>query len=288
LTGLPVLPIESSLSRHEKEPGVAKVLGQERLLVIGHRGYAQFAPENTIPSFDLAIAAGVDLVELDCHQTKDGVLVVIHDRELRRTTNARQLWKRRRSKVHTRTAHELQQLDAGSWFAHQFAGARIPTLAEAIEHIAKKSIVLIERKSGDAEVLIRLLRHKGVLNRVVVQSFDWAFLHKVHALAPDVVLGALGPPRNLSNGRKPRALFRRLNRSWLWELEKTGAKLAVWNQQVSAKAVRQAHEQGIKVWIYTVNTRQRAKKLLRLRVNGMISDNPSIIWKTLAIETGHG
>jgi glycerophosphoryl diester phosphodiesterase len=258
------------------------MLAKPRPLVIGHRGYAQFAPENTIPSFDLAMAAGVDLVELDCRQSKDGVLVVIHDPELRRTTNARQLWKRDRLKVHFRTAHELHQLDAGAWFGRQFAGAQIPTLTKAIERIAKRSIALIERKTGDPETFVKVLREKGVMNRVVVQSFDWAFLQRLHALAPDLMIGALGPPTNLCNGRRPRALFRRFNKSWLRELQKAGARIAVWNQQVSAKAVRQAHEQGIKVWIYTVNTRQRARRLFRMHVDGMISDNPSLIWKTLA------
>src|SRR2546423_4991809 len=93
-----------------------KLIASARPLVIGHRGYCQFAPENTLPSFKLAIEAGADLIELDFRKSKDGVLIVIHDAELDRTTNARRRWRKRRIKVEMRTALEIQSLDAGSWF----------------------------------------------------------------------------------------------------------------------------------------------------------------------------
>src|SRR6516165_3353371 len=88
----------------------------KRPLVIGHRGYPQLAPENTLPSFKLAMAAGADLVELDYHHTKDGKLIVIHDSALDRTTDAANRWSQKRIKVSSKTAAEIQSLDAGSWF----------------------------------------------------------------------------------------------------------------------------------------------------------------------------
>jgi len=262
---------------------VAKVLAGGRPLIIGHRGYSLFAPENTLSSFDLAIAAGVDLVELDCHQSKDGILIVIHDSNLNRTTDARGRWKQRLNNVNSRTAAEIQELDAGRWFDPKFSGLQVPTLAQALERIARRSIALIECKSGEPHNLVQLLREKRVVHKVIVQSFDWAFLRSVHVLEPELVLGALGPPKKLVNGRKPRAIFRRLNATWLKELQKTGASIGVWNQQLSRKAIQLARRQKIEVWVYTVNNPRRASRLLRLGVTGLITDNPSLIWKTLAL-----
>ena len=267
----------------EMHSTAGKLIGSKRPLVIGHRGYAQFAPENTFPSFEMAIAAGADLIELDFRQTKDGVLMVIHDPGLNRTTDARRRWRRRSNRVDSRTALEIQTLDAGSWFGHKFVGTRMPVLAEALEMIQRHSVALIEHKAGSASKLIDLLREKRLINRVIVQSFDWAFLRQVHDLAPEQITGALGPPKVLCSGRKPAAIFRRLNGLWLRELHKTGVKIAVWNQQVSRKGVDLAHRRGFRVWVYTVNTQRRANRLLNAGVDGLITDNVSLIWKTIAL-----
>ena len=114
--------------------------------------------------------------------------------------------------------------------------------------------------------------------------------HRGYAqFAPEQVIGALGPPKVLCSGRKPAAIFRRFNGAWLRELQKTGAKVAVWNQQVSPKGIQLAHHRGIKVWVYTVNTQRRANRLLNLEVDGMITDNISLIWRTIALRGGkHG
>src|SRR6185295_12772293 len=93
-----------------------KLIQSKRPLVIGHRGYSQIAPENTIPSFKLAMTAGADLVELDYYHSKDGQLIVMHDPDLDRTTDATNRWGGRKIKVESKTAAEMQTLDAGSWF----------------------------------------------------------------------------------------------------------------------------------------------------------------------------
>src|SRR5262245_34345860 len=112
-------------------PPALRILGARRPLVIGHRGYCQFAPENTLPSFELAVQAGPVLVELYYRHSSDGVPMVIHDRELDRTTDAKKRWHRRRIPVSSKTAAEIQGLDAGNWFDSRFAGTRIPLLTEA-------------------------------------------------------------------------------------------------------------------------------------------------------------
>jgi glycerophosphoryl diester phosphodiesterase len=260
-----------------------KLVASERPLVIVHRGYCQVAPENTVPSFKLAMEAGADLVELDYRHASDGGLVVIHDRELDRTTDARRRWGGRHIKVETRTAADIQSLDAGSWFSPQYAGTRVPLLAEALDTIRQGSIALIERKTGNPAACISLLREKGLVNKVIVQSFDWQYLRAFHEQAPEQVLGALGPPARLSGGKKPSRLRSALNAKRLDELQDSGASIVVWNRKVTGTAVQMVHRRGLKVWVYTVNEPTLANRLLDMGVDGIITNNPSLIRKVIAM-----
>ena len=266
------------------ESTALKLLTSERPLVIGHRGCCQFAPENTTPSFKLALEAGADLVELDYRHSKDGALVVVHDDELDRTTDATKRWGGRKIRVDSKIAAEIQSLDAGSWFHPEFAGARVPLLTEALDLIQRGGgVALIERKAGDAVLCVKLLRDKKLINHVVVISFDWSYLRAFHESEPDQVLGALGPPSLLPDGKKHSRLSKKLSTAWLNDLAKTGAKVVVWNRHVSKEAVQQAHQRGLRVWVYTVNDPALANRLLDLGVDGLITNDPSLIGKAIAM-----
>ena len=270
------------MNRHNSNSPALKLFEESRPLIIGHRGYCALAPENTLPSFQLALEAGADLVELDYHHTRDGVPLVIHDDTLDRTTDARKRWKQRRIKVAGQTAAEIQMLDAGSWFHKKFAGTKVPLLVEALDLICGAgSIAVIEHKSGDAETLTRLLRGRKVIDRVAVISFDWAFLREIHQREPGLLLGALGRPERLINGQTPSRRSRKLDARWLGELTKTKARLAVWSRQVSESAIRLAHESGLKVWIYTVDTARTARRLAGIGVDGIITNRPREIRRAL-------
>lgn len=261
---------------------VLRLLQLDRPLVIAHRGYSALAPENTLPAFRYALTAGVDLVELDYHHTRDGLPVVIHDPTLDRTTDAMTRWGGEKIPVTSRTAAELQTLDAGRWFSRQFAGTSLPLLAEALDLIQPQGVTLIERKGGDAATCAQLLRERQLINRVVVQSFDWDYLRELHRLAPDQVLGALGPPAQHADGRKVAPEERFLSAAWLDAARDTGARLMVWNDQVTREAVALAHQRGQEVWIYTIDDGEAAGRLFDLGVDGIISNNPPVIWKALA------
>lgn len=254
------------------KPVAEQLLESHRPLLIGHRGYSAIAPENTLPSFQMALDAGAQLVELDYHKSADGVPMVIHDHILDRTTNARKKWRKRRIKVSSKTAAEIQTLDAGSWFDAKFSGTKVPTLAEALELICSSGgVAVIEHKSGDAKTLAALLRERMLINRVIVISFDWKFLRELHALIPDQILGGLGPPVRLSNGRRPLHPRRQLS-SRLKDLSKTGARMAVWNRNVSKRSVRAAHKRGMTVWVYTIDDARLARRLLKRGVRGIITN----------------
>jgi glycerophosphoryl diester phosphodiesterase len=260
---------------------VQNLLERERPLLIGHRGYCSLAPENTLLSFKLALDAGADLVELDYQHSKDGVPMVIHDHILDRTTDARKKWKRRRIKVSGKTAAEIQALDAGAWFDVTFAGAKVPLLGEALDFICGGGgVAVIEHKSGDANTLAKLLRERTLINKVIVISFNWKFLREFHDLEPRQILGALGPPARLSNGRRPVHVRRKLG-SRLKDIAKTGARIAVWNRRLSRREVQSAHSHGLKVWIYTVDDTRTARQLLRRGVDALITNRIAVIQPAL-------
>ncbi len=132
-----------------------------RKAVIGHRGASAYAPEHTLHSYELALRQGADAVEQDLHVTKDGVLVCLHDRTLERTTNVREVFPERGRDVlrgepltrqwfvHDFTVHEIQQLDAGSWFGAEFAGSRIPTFQEVVDCVGSKGTHCTELKDPE-------------------------------------------------------------------------------------------------------------------------------------------
>lgn len=116
--------------------------------VIAHRGASAYAPENTLAAFKLATEMGADWFELDCTLSKDGEVVVMHDDTVDRTTNGK-------GYVRDLSLYDLKQLDAGSWFAPEFAGERIPTLGQALDLAKWKIGVYIEIKdSSDDGVLL--------------------------------------------------------------------------------------------------------------------------------------
>jgi len=203
-------------------------------------------------------------VELDYHHSRDGHPVVFHDKTLDRTTDAVARWGGAEIPVSSRELSALQTLDAGAWFAPRFAGTRIPTLEDALEVIQAGSRTLIEHKAGDADTLIELLRAKGLLTEVVVQSFDWDFLARCRALAPDCVLGAL-----VSKGLTSERLDRIVG---------FGAAVIGGNHKhVTPALIEAVHARDLKLWVYTVDDPERARTLVALGIDGIITNTPAAI-----------
>lgn len=157
--------------------------------VVAHRGYPTVAPENTLPAFTAALEAGATIVEFDVRCTRDGVPVVIHDRTVNRTTDGTgQVW--------DLTAGQIAGLDAGARFGPEFAGTRVPTLAETLDLLAPaKAELLVEIKPpatrDEVKSVIAALAERDLLERSVVQSFDADVVRKVRDIAPDVRRGLL-------------------------------------------------------------------------------------------------
>lgn len=161
-----------------------------KVSIVGHRGAPSCAPENTMASFREGLRQGADIIELDVQSSADGKIVVFHDDELDRTTQAQ-------GPLSERTLDALKALDAGSWFDPRFAGEPIPTLDEVLVWANGRVPLFIELKHRahpdpplDAAVVERILAHQ-MMDQVMIISFAHQALYRVKERAPDLATGAL-------------------------------------------------------------------------------------------------
>lgn len=221
---------------------------QDPIVVIGHRGAAGLAPENTLPGFRRAYACGVSAVELDVYAV-EGELLVIHDDTLERTTSGR-------GAVMATPLAALRRLDAG-------AGASIPLLSEVVAELPATVGLNIELKGpGTADPVAAFLRTRPGLD-VLVSSFDLAQLAHFHDLAADVPVAPL---------------FSRWN-SGIWD---TAAALDAWSINLSRRAatpqyLAEAARRGFRTLVYTVNALPLARRLIAAGATGIFTDRPDLL-----------
>jgi glycerophosphoryl diester phosphodiesterase len=253
-------------------PGRRLLPPGRRTLVIAHRGASGQAPQNTLPAFARAVELGADMVELDVQLSRDGELVVIHDVELDATTDGV-------GTVAERTLEELKRLDAGSWLAPRWAGARVPTLREVLELCGRQVLVNVEIK-GDAVTdaveggveskVVRLVRSLGLEQRVIVSSFDPRALVRLRQLAPEIATASLFN-ETLHAGRSPIEVMDAVG-SRAFNLSK---------KQVNRAVVETCHEHGRPVAVYTVNVPKRMRELVELGVDALFTDRPDLLIELL-------
>lgn len=261
----------------------------------GHRGARGHAPENTLPGFERALAIGVDTLELDVGVTRDGVVVIHHDRRLNPdlARDAHGNWITAPGPtIHSLTYAELQGYDVGrirpgSEYARQFAhqqpidGTRIPRLAELFELVKKSEVRFnIETKlSSDApdetlppepfaHALLAEVRKAGVERRTTIQSFDFRTLAVVQREAP------LVRTAYLTSGKKGEAVPRMVHE----------AKGAIWSpnfRDLDERSLTVARELGLQVIPWTVNAPADIARVLDMKVGGVISDYPDRVREAL-------
>lgn len=247
---------------------ILKRMYDGRVLVFGHRGALAYAPMNTIPAFELAAEQGAHGVELDVHLSLDGKLVVIHDFKVDATTDSTG-W------VADMTLRKLKTLDAGRWYDEKFAGERIPTLDEVFEAVGERLYVNIEVKSISAEtrgiedaVLECIVEH-NMQERVIVSSFNPYVLKNFRLIAPDIPIGYLtsgatmqGPTQVMLN---------------LWEFDAQHLHVDLIDETRMGWAKESRH--WVNAW--TVNDPKRATELVKLGVNGLITDQPDTVLEAI-------
>jgi glycerophosphoryl diester phosphodiesterase len=244
----------------------------KEIVNIAHRGASGVAPENTIAAIEAAIDMGADMIALDVHVTKDGHVVVFHDLKLNRTTNGTGF-------IHDFTLEELQQLDAGSWFDSKFAGEKIPTLNEALQHINGRVECVIELKTkggifyqGFSKIVVDIIVANKGLSWCYLESYDEKYLDEAFAHNPSVQI------KQILIGEDNTNLFSYFFRTRdLMNSRETHKYLSAINPPFHALSERRIfglHSRKLKVYTFLVNDKKEMIKAMHMGVDGIITDFP--------------
>jgi glycerophosphoryl diester phosphodiesterase len=245
--------------------------------VIGHRGAAAHAPENTLAGLRRAKALGCAWVEFDVRLTGDGALVLCHDATLDRTTSGS-------GRVSGASLAAIRECDAGSWFDPAFAGETVPTLDEALGLAAELGLgVNIELKSElgreyatAAAAAASIKRLQGRAPTLLVSSFQLPALMALHQLAPQIPCGVL---------------FRLVPRGWAELAQLLGAvMIGADHRRLQPRRVAAIRTAGYRLAAYTVNDPARARLLFEWGVTSVFTDAPDIIRSDAIrrVGAGHG
>ncbi|MGB4057023.1 MAG: glycerophosphodiester phosphodiesterase family protein [Alphaproteobacteria bacterium] len=234
--------------------------------IIGHRGAAAYAPENTLEGIHTAADMGVEWVELDVKLTKDFVPILFHDDTLERTTNGGD------RPVAQCTYDDIKQLEAGSWFGESFAGIKIPTLEEALDVLIERGLGLnMEikpcpgREKETAEVALDILsQFWDDHDRLLISSFSHVSMETALDMANDWSRGFLLPEEWPEN----------------WRDLADYLDISVFNvngNTVTREDISALLEREKPILAYTINDPDRANLLQSWGVDGFFSDEPDVI-----------
>lgn len=240
-------------------------------IIVANRGAMGYAPENTISAFKMAIELGADALELDLRQTKDGVLVALHDASVDKTTNGK-------GSVNNFHFKDLQTLDAGSWFDKKFSGEKIPSLQEVINVLNDSTILIIELKEGDEtypgieERVVSLVKENEIESRTILKSFDPNVLRRLREIEPNI----------------PLCYVYALRIPWLGMIIDRGITFgSIYNIDaeylqphrffLSDSFVKDAQSKGFKIISWGVNSSEAIIESLDYGVDGIETDYPDLV-----------
>ena len=234
---------------------------EDAVTVTAHRGSSMVAPENTLAAIERAIEDGSDYAEIDVQETADGVVVVIHDTDLKRIAGLDE-------KIWEVTYDEIRELDFGSWFSAEFAAERIPTLVEAIELADRRIGLNIEIKLNGheqnlVERVVRIIEETGFESQCIVTSLSRQALDEVKRLNPRLEQGYIVYQ---TMGR-----IERIDTGYLM-LE---ANLA------TPLTIMAAHDAGMEIHVWTVNDATRMSFMIDRGVDGILTDYPETVVEVL-------
>lgn len=228
-----------------------------RVWVVGHRGAMGYCPENTLTSFERAVALGADWIELDVHITRDGGLAVIHDDTVDRTTNGHGF-------VRDLTIAELKALDAGN-------GERVPLLAEVLDWARTRNVVVdIEMKNvplyypGIEQAVVDTVHQSDMTQQVIVISFDHRAVQRVKQLDPSIVTGVLYAGRPADGG------------VGLAKSVSADALLPHYHY-VTKEDVELAHGVGLAVAPWATSEPHEVRALLAAGVDAIATNHPDVV-----------
>ncbi len=237
-------------------------------LVVAHRGQRATRPEQTIEAYRVAIELGCEAIECDVQRTRDGRLVMLHDLTLDRTTSGT-------GRIAERTWDEVRNLDAGSWFDPAFGGVRLPTLEEAIDLAEAAAIPLCIEIKGTAPdapetavAVARLLRDRGLLDRMFISSFDHvALMAATRVVGPILLAPERLPDAGPSDPATAVAQARALGATVLqhrWE-------------DLTRDVVDTLHDAEVAVWAWPVDSQEAIAHSVAVGADGIIGDDVQLL-----------
>jgi glycerophosphoryl diester phosphodiesterase len=275
--------------------GTGEAHGDERtgegrpLRVIAHRGASAYAPENTLPAFQRALALGAVEVEVDVQLSRDGVVVAFHDRTLERKTAGR-------GRVHDHDWQELRALDVGAWFdaSHagaetRYAGTRLASLAQIFATFGARLFYHVEIKSEEPELpasVLARVRDAGLEEHVMLTSSHLEQLRRARRLDDRVPLSLLvGDEEELraEPAARAEAGLRELQRSWIERAARERfQQVALPSEEMTPEIVEDAHSRGLEIRAYRIRTREDMLHALAVGTDGMTINWPDWLLEALA------
>nr|WP_308421526.1 glycerophosphodiester phosphodiesterase [Compostibacillus humi] len=230
--------------------------------IFAHRGASKYAPENTMPAFELAHKMNADGIETDVQLSKDHVPILIHDETGKRTTDFPGL-------IKDLTYRQIKELDAGTWFSKQFAGTSIVSLEEFLQWIENKPMrINIELKNNKIDyphmeaIVFEMVKHFRLLERTTFSSFNERSVKKLVRLSHDMDVAFI-----TSKKIKQLAHY----------TEQLGANAVhIKYRLLQAKLVDELRQKKLAVRVYTVNKQSLMKKCFQLGSDGIFTDVPDI------------
>jgi len=257
-----LLPIKKLISEKKGLP----------FLTIAHRGASYYAPENTLPAFEMAENMNADAIEIDVTLSSDRVPVIFHDKIMDKKSN-------RTGLIIHRDLKYIKSADAGSWFSKKFKGTEILTLEEflawvkgriAVNIEIKKEVQILSPDIAAEEAIVNLVEKYGMSDHVFYSSFSYACVKKLKIIEKNNPVALLYDPKQMK-GVGAAELVERLgadlfNCSW---------------REFGTRLRHELQEKNIPVLVYTVNRPGRMKNLIKRGVNGIFSDRPDLLKKVV-------
>lgn len=243
---------------------------------VAHRGGAHLAPENTFAAFVNALSLPVDAIELDVHLSRDGHVVVFHDNHVHKRTNGS-------GNLLDLDMSYLRRLDAaarhpGGWPEPQ----QIPTLSEVLDLAKGRAQVYIEIKTSRrgrtyqsypsiAEKVIELVKQAGMMNNVLVISFDWPILPVIKSLEPTIETGML-VSKKVWNPRATDGLQLLFEKAEEYQCEWINMDYKLFTTEMP----HAVHNNGLKLGLWTVNVEEDMLRFAAAGVDSLTSDRPDL------------
>lgn len=239
------------------------LINKKKVENTAHRGASGLAPENTLAAMRKALEYQVDYIELDVQETKDGQIIVLHDDDIKRTSN-------RQGVIWEMSFNDLKDVDAGSWKNPEFKGEPIPLLRDVINLVRGKAKLNIELKiNGHQKALeervVKIILEENFIENCILTSFHLPSIEKVKRIEPRIYTGLILdeiPDFDVWKGN--------------WEI------LSVLHSLVDADFVERAHNAGKKIHVWTVNEPALMQKLIDSGVDNLITNRPDILRKLIS------